>query len=170
MKKSLKVNALFLLLAAILTIGIYSCSEDTVTPTPNTPPVGTMSGTITFYDTNRIYTGGYYDVSVYTSWPPSGPPAGSDTIALTKNNNIYTGTYTIEGLTSGASYFTVAAWIKVPYGPGSVYMSGMRGCDTSASCFFSPSGPKQDTLPSNQGLNNLNFNADLDTAKMQVRF
>jgi hypothetical protein len=160
-----------MILAAAAFIFIYSCGDDEIVNNNNTnnPPAGTMSGTITFYDTNRVYSdSGYYDVSVYSSWPPQGPPSGSDSITLTKNNNIYTGAFSIAGLTSGANYVTVAAWIKFPYGQGSVYVSGMRGCDTNAACFFA--NPQRDTLPSDMGLDNINFNADLDTANMQVRF
>jgi hypothetical protein len=169
MKKSLKTNLIFFALTAAAAVFMYACGDDNIiTNTPNTPAVGTMSGTITFFDTNRVYSGGNYDVSVYSSWPPTGPPAGSSAVTLTKNGNVYTGTYSIPGLTSGANYVTVAAWIKTPYGPGAVYVSGLRGCDTNAACFFA--NPTRDTLPSSQGLENLNFNADLDTSKMQVRF
>lgn len=170
MKKSIKTNVFLFILTAITVIFLYSCSEDTVSPNnPNNPPAGTMSGTITFYDTNRIYSGGYYDVSVYATWPPQGAPSGSSAVTFTKiGDSVYTGTFTITGLTSGGNYVTVAAWIKTPYAPGSVHVAGVRGCDTNAACFFA--NPQRDTLPTNMGLENINFNADLDTANMQVRF
>ncbi len=170
MKKSINANILFLVCAVLITVFIIACSENTTTNTqnPGTPEAGTMSGTITFYDTNRVYSSnGYYDLSAYSSWPPTGAPNGSDTIKLTKNGNQYIGTFKVKGLTGGGSYVLVAAWIKTPYGPGSVYVQGVRGCDTNRTCYFV--NPKRDTLPTNQGLENLNFNAALDTTS-KVRF
>jgi len=156
-------------IVAFVGILINSCGSDTVTtPTTTTVPAGTMKGTITFVDTNRQYTNGYYDVSVYPSWPPAGPPSGSDTVLLTKNGNVYTGTYEITGLSAGA-YVTTCAWIKTPYGPGSVYLLGMRGCDTnhSPSCWGNPT---RDTLTSSVGLGDLNFLSWIDTTKKIAQF
>ncbi|MCC6866604.1 MAG: hypothetical protein IT280_10645 [Ignavibacteria bacterium] len=113
MNKILKYTSLFAFVA-IIGILINSCGNDNVTNNTNVP-AGTIRGTITFVDTNRVYNNGYYDVSVYSSWPPAGPPSGSDTITLVKNGNTYTGTYEITGLSAG-SYVTTSAFIRTPYG------------------------------------------------------
>jgi len=167
MKTALKSNLFFLALAVTATILIYSCGTDTVTNTTTTPDAGTISGTITFVDTTRVYNNGYYDISAYSSWPPAGPPSASDTIKITKNNNVYNGTYKIKGLTGGASYVLAAAWIKTPYGPGSVYVLGLKGCDTVETCYNNPTPV---VLPSSQGLADVNFKAFIDTSKTHVKF
>jgi hypothetical protein len=171
MKKTLLKH--FMLFAFVASLGILmnSCGEDTVTPNnPSVPEAGTMSGTITFVDTNKLDSNGYYDVSVYTSWPPSGPPSASDTVTITKNGDTYTGTFQVKGLTSGAAYVTTCAWIKTPYAPGSVYLLGVRGCDTShdPSCWLM--NPKYDTLPSSQGLNSIDFKSWIDTTNKLYNF
>jgi hypothetical protein len=169
MNTSFRTHSILFALIAVIAVFIYSCGEDTVTPINNVPPVGTLSGTITFYDTNRVYDdSNYYDLSAYSSWPPAGPPSASSIINLSKTNNVYTGTYQLTGLPDSGSFYVVAAWIKFPYGPGSVYVSGMYNCDTNVVCMFT--NPTPAILPGNQGLNNINFNADLDTANMQLRF
>ena len=169
MKNSVKLNGIVLFIALITTILIYNCGSDTVTNTPNTPAAGTMSGTITFVDTNKVDTNGYYDVSVYTSWPPTAQPPGSDTIKFTRTNGVYTGTYSIKGLTSGGIYYTVASYIHLPYGTGSVYVLGLRGCDNNEACYMT-AGVKSDTLPSNQGLAGIDFKAFLNPNSSHVRF
>lgn len=174
----MKTNLFFLLLAATVTLIIYSCGSDTITNTTTTtvscfsdtltPGSGQIRGTVTFFDTNRVYGGGYYDVSVYTAWPPTGPPSGSDTMEIIKNGSQYTGCFQIKGLTPGGSYVTVASWIKVPYGPGSVYVLGARGCDTVTSCIFAT--PRRDTLPATTGLKDINFGAFIDSTKARAKF
>jgi hypothetical protein len=177
LNKSLKNHLFLFIFVALIGIFLNACSDDAVTPTTpattfdcftdtNLPGSGKIRGTIDFYDTNRIYTGGYYDVSAYSSWPPMGPPSASATVSLNKVNNAYKGCYELTGLNSGV-YVIVAAWIKTPYAPGSVYVSGIHGCDTNTACFFV--NPTRDTLTSS-GLKNINFKADLDTSKMQMRF
>ncbi len=170
MKKTLLKHLTLFTIVAFVGILINSCGSDPVTNNPSVPDAGTMSGTITFVDTNRIYSGGYYDVSVYSSWPPAGPPSGSDTVEFTKNGNVYTGKFKIVGLTSGANYVTTCAWIKTPYAPGSVYLLGLRGCDTNHSPSCWAVSPKKDTLPSTQGLDNINFISWIDTTKKISQF
>lgn len=167
MKKTFLKHLGLFVIVAFVGILINSCGDDTVV-TPTTVPAGTISGTITFVDTTRQYTDGYYDVSVYASWPPSGPPSGSDTLTLTKNGDVYTGTYQISGLSAG-SYVTTCAWIKTPYAPGSVYLLGVRGCDTnrSPSCWGNPA---KDSLPSDRGLNDINFKSWIDTTNKIFQF
>ncbi len=168
MKTTLLKHLMLFAFVAFVGILINSCGEDTVVTTATTVPAGTMKGTITFVDTNRVYNVGYYDVSVYASWPPMGPPSGSDTVSLTKTGNVYTGTYEINGLSSG-SYVTTCAFIKTPYGPGSVYLLGVRGCDTNHSpiCWGNPA---KDSLSPNVGLENLNFLSWIDTTKKISQF
>lgn len=171
MKKTFLRHFAIFALVAFVGILINSCGSDTVTNNNNnnTVPAGTMKGTITFVDTNRVYgDSGYYDVSVYSSWPPSGPPSGSSNVTFTKNGNVYTGTYEITGLSAG-SYVTTCAYIKLPYGPGSVYLLGMRNCDTnsSPSCWGNPT---KDSLHSDVGLGDLNFMSWIDTTKKIAQF
>jgi hypothetical protein len=168
MKTTLLKHLMVFTFVALVGILINSCGDDTVV-TPTTVPAGTMKGTITFVDTNRVYDdSSYYDVSVYPTWPPAGPPSGSDIVTLTKTGDVYTGTYEITGLSAGA-YVTTCAYIKVPYGPGSVYLLGMRGCDTNHSpvCWGNPT---RDTLSSTVGLENLNFLSWIDTTKKIAQF
>lgn len=163
----LKHLGLFVIVAFV-GILINSCGDDTVV-TPTTVPAGTIRGTITFVDTNRVYDdSSYYDVSVYASWPPTSGPSGSDVGTLTKSGDVYTGTYEITGLSPGA-YVTTSAFVKIPYGPGSVYLLGVRGCDTNSSpvCWGNPS---RDTLKSDVGLENINFLSWIDTTKKIAQF
>ncbi len=180
MNTSFRTHTILFALVVVIAVFIYSCGEDTVTPPPtanfncftdtNTPAAGIINGTISFYDTNRVYPGlnGYYDVSAYTSWPPAGPPSASDSIDLNKVNDVYKGCYQLNNLPPSGTFYIVAAFIKLPYAQGSVFVSGMYGCDTNAICIFT--NPGTVILNGSAGAKNINFNADLDTANMQIRF
>jgi len=171
-RNTFKTNLFFFILAVSLTFAIYSCSNDTVTNTITQPDAGTISGTLTFVDTNKVQCSscGYYDIAAYASWPPAGPPSADDTLKITKNGTVYTGTYKIKGLTGGQSYILAASYIRTPYGPGSVSLLAVHGCDTShaMSCWFN--NPKRDTIPSSQGLANINFLSWIDTTKRIYHF
>lgn len=170
MKNSFKLNGFLLILAIVATILIYDCGSDSVTTPTAGPDPGTISGTVTFTDTNKVQcsTCGYYDIAAFSSWPPTGPPSSYDTLKLTKANNVYTATYKMIGLTGGGSYVIVAAYTKLPYAAGSNFILGIHGCDNNESCYLT--NPKHDTIPSAQGLANINFNAFCDTASSHVKF
>ncbi len=165
MKKSVKLNGFLLVIFTVATILIYNCGSDTTTNSTTGPAAGTISGTITFADTNRVQCAlcGYYSISAFATWPPVGPPNGTDSLKLTKSNNTYSATYNIVGLTGGGNYVLVTAYTKLPYSDSTNYILGIHGCDTSSSCWFS--SPKRDTIPSAQGLANINFLSWADTAK-----
>jgi hypothetical protein len=162
MKKSLKTNALFLALALLITLFIYSCSEDTTTSTPTGPANNTINGKVNFIGSAPFTAGGYYFIAAYSTWFPTGPPAAGDTLVPVLNNGKYEASYQLAGVNDG-QYVVTAAWIQLPYGPGSVYGLGIYGCDTP----FTPiciANPPRVTISNNAGVENINFNSVFDTS------
>lgn len=145
---------------------MYSCGSDTVTNTTTTPDANTISGTITFTDTTNISSGGFYNVSAFTSWYPTGQPSSSDTLHPVKSGNVYTATYKLKGLNNGY-YFLAAAWTKIPYQMGGNYVTGLHGCDTSHSFSCRPDSL---TISNNAGLTGINFLSVMDTNKAIIKF
>jgi hypothetical protein len=145
-----------ILFVLVLVFSIYSCDSATVTPSPE---ANTISGTVTFADTNFTFTGGYYDVAAFNSWPPSGAPTGDDSVTITKNGNVYTASYKIKGLANG-SYVLAMGWRPIAGGQSPVM--GLYGCDTSHnfSCV-----PTSVSITHNTGVENINFICWADTSK-----
>ncbi|HWA05826.1 MAG TPA: hypothetical protein VG961_04700, partial [Ignavibacteria bacterium] len=137
--------------------------------TPNTVPAGTISGTVTFTDTNLVNSGGYYYIAAYASWPPTGNPTSGDTLIPVLNSGTYTASYTISGLPDTGNFVVTSAWLKVPYVPGAgIYGLGFYGCEPpSPSCVGNPS---RVTLSSGVGQENINFKSNMDTASYLYKF
>ncbi len=170
MNKSLKNHLFLLAFVALMGVLINACGEDTVTPvTPTTPPAGSISGSLTFIDTNIVSAGGYYYIAAYATWPPTGNPTGGDTLIPVRSGGNYTASYTISGLPETGDYVVTSAWLKVPYVPGSgIYGLGFYNCDPpSSSCVGNPT---KVTLTAGVGQANINFKSKLDTTSALYKF
>lgn len=163
MKTSFRTHAILFVLTVIVAVFIYSCGEDTVTPTNNGPY--SISGTISFVDTTRVYTGGGYNISAFTSWPPAGQPSAIGILNPVFSGGRYTATYSMTGLPNGY-YFLATAWTKEPYVTGGNYVLGTYGCDTNSIFTCSP-----DSVVVNGGnVSNINSYSYIDTSKKLIRF
>lgn len=165
MNKSVKNHLFLFMFIALVTVFINACSDDTVTPTTTNPPAGTISGNITFIDTNSVPGGGYYYIAAYGTWPPTGNPTGGDTIIPVSGS----ASYSITGLPETGDYVVTTAWLKVPYVPGQgIYGLGFYNCDPpSASCVGNPT---KVTLTAGVGQQNINFKSKLDTTNALYKF
>lgn len=136
-----------ILFVLILVFTIYSCDSATVSPSPE---ANSISGKITFVDTNFTFTGGYYDVAAFATWPPTGPPSGDDSLIIVKNGNTYTANYKIQGLTDG-NFVIAVGWRST--GPSPVL--GVYGCDTAhTTCILTPSSV---AITNSMGVENIDF-------------
>ncbi len=145
-----------------------SCSDDDTVPvTPSGPEANSISGTITFADTNFVTTGGYYDISAFNAWFPMSSPTGNDSLIIRKVGNKYQADYKIRNLPNG-SYFLTSAWIELPYIPGtSVNGLGTNGCDTSSVFTCRPDSV---VISNNAGVENIDFISWADTTKRLYQF
>ncbi|MCI0449165.1 MAG: hypothetical protein L0Y79_05170 [Chlorobi bacterium] len=167
MKKSLKTNALFFTAALLITLFIYSCSEDTTTNTGGSSTY-TISGTITFADTLKVDSGGSYNISAFNSWFPTGQPNSFSILNPVKVGNVYTASYTLSGLSNGY-YFLASAWTIEPYTPGGNYVLGSYGCDTNG--FVPPANCRPDSVViSGSNVTGINFYSYIDTNKSLINF
>lgn len=161
MDKSFYKNLSKILFIAVLVFSIYSCDSTTVTPTTE---ANTISGTITFADTNFITSGGVYDIGAFSnpSTPPTywfGPPTAYDTLVITNNNGVYSANYKLTGVPDGN--FVIAVGFRKDTGGQSPIM-GVYGCDTAhTSCFLDP---QRVTITNNAGVSGINFISWADTA------
>ncbi len=168
MKKTIKTNILFLVLAVLTTAILYSCKDDTVTQTGGSggPEANSINGRITFADTNFLFTGGYYDVAAFPSspWPPIGAPSGDDSLIINNVGSVYQADYKIKGLNNG-SYIIAVGWRPIIGGQSPVL--GIYGCDTAHAstnpgCIFSPT---QVAITNNAGVENINILSWADTTQ-----
>ncbi len=163
MKTTLLKHLMLFAFVAFVGILINSCGSDTVvTPTATT---FSISGTVTFVDTTRVYSGGSYNVSCFTTWPPAGAPSGTAIMTPVLLGGVYTATYSISGLSNG-KYFLASAWTKEPYVTGGNYVLGTKGCDTSSifTCM-----PDSNTV-SGSNVTGIDFKSFIDTANALVNF
>lgn len=166
----LKNNIAIFLFIALVAVFFNSCGDDTTTtPNPTNPPAGTISGKVTFIDTNLVTGSGYYYIAAYATWPPTGNPTGGDTLIPVSSSGSYTASYTISGLPETGDYVVTSAWLKVPYVPGAgIYGLGFYGCEPpSPSCVGNPT---KVTLSAGVGQQNINFNSKLDTTNALYKF
>lgn len=125
MKKKVILNLFTIGFIAMLLVFAYNCNSDS----PITVQVNTITGTITFVDSNfGSSTVGYYDIAAFTSWPPTGPPSADDSLVITKVGNEWHGTYSMEGVNNGR-YFIAVGWRRITGGASPVM--GIYGCDTA---------------------------------------
>lgn len=162
------INAFIIVM---LFMAAYSCSDsDSGSNNPNTPTgpeANSISGTITFADTNFATSGGYYDISAFpsTGWPPMAGPTQNDSLVITKVGNTYQANYKLSNLPDG-NYVLTTAWIRLPYNPANSTIGlGTYGCDTSRSfsCIFGAPGTV--AITNNRGVENINFLSWADTLK-----
>ena len=164
MKTSLIKHLAFFAIVAFIGIMVNSCGEDTVTN--NTAPTTfSINGTVTFVDTTRVYTGGSYNVSCFTTWPPAGAPSGIAIMTPVLSGGVYTATYSITGLSNG-KYFLASAWTKEPYVTGGNYVLGTKGCDTNSIFICMPDS----IAVSGSNVTTVDFKSFIDTSNALVNF
>lgn len=165
MKKNFLLNSLFVLCAAALITIAYSCKSDDVVAIV-LPDANTISGTITFADTNiGASTSGYYDVAVFPTWPPAGAPTANDSLRLTKVGGKYVATYKIKGLPNDGTFALAIGWRRISGGASPVM--GIYGCDTAhytspTSC---PGNPSRITITGGAGVTGKDVLSWADTTK-----
>ena len=153
------------ILTAFLLAILYACSDDGVNnpPPPSGPEPNTISGKINFLDSGIVSSGGYYSILAFTDWPPTSQYSALDSLIITPNP--YQANYKLKGLNNG-TYYVVIAWTKIPYGPGSNYILGLYNCNPpSLTC-----SPTPVNIQNNQGVDNINPVAYLDTARKIISF
>ncbi|MCB0723037.1 MAG: hypothetical protein KDC42_12130 [Ignavibacteriae bacterium] len=165
MEKNLLQRFSVVLFILAIVFSVYSCDEgDTIIITPAN---NTISGKITFVDTNRITSGGYYDIGVFPnpSNPPTywfGPPTVNDTLELIFVNGKYEAFYSLSGVPDGD--YVVAVGFRKDTGGQSPIM-GVYGCDTAravwgSTCFLDP---QRISIVNNAGVTDVNFLSWADT-------
>jgi hypothetical protein len=167
MKNTFYLKISKILAAVFIMFSIYSCSDDDTTPiVPIGPAANTISGTITFVDTNFITSGGFYDIGVFPnpSNPPTywfGPPSSNDTLRYVKVGNVYQAPYVLKGVSNG-SYVVAVGFRKTSGGQSPIL--GVYGCDTIraqySTCFLNP---QRITISNDQGVEGVNFKSWADT-------
>ncbi len=161
MKKTIKINLFFILLAALVTLFIYSCNNSTTTPT--TPTSFSLGGTVNFLDNNRVSSGGYYNISVFTSWPPTGAPTAYDTLTIIPPPP-FSSTFTFNSLNNG-TYYLAVAWTRTPYVTGGNYVLGLYKCNPpTSSCQASG------ITINGANITNISVQSYLDTAHAIFKF
>jgi hypothetical protein len=171
----------FVLFSGVVSLIFYfvSCSNDSTTVITPTVDANSINGTISFVDTTNILTdttAGYYSVSAYANWPPAASPTSTVKIVPVKSGTKYSANYKFTGMANG-SYAITAAYIKIPYVPGSSVLglglyNSTAGCDDTshlAGCIYSTSIPKA-TITSNAGVSGINFKSFADTTKKIYKF
>jgi len=168
-----------IILSIILTISFstFGCKSDSTNPVTSTPfDANSINGTITFVDSLFISdtTHGYYSIDAYSSWPPTGMPSAIAKIIPSKNSN---GKYTanFKLIVSGnGSYTLTTAFIKTPYGQGSVLGLGMydvtSGNDTTHNSGTIFGSHTKAVITSGAGIGNINFNSWIDTTNKIYNF
>ncbi|HCA42693.1 MAG TPA: hypothetical protein DEP28_05510 [Bacteroidetes bacterium] len=167
MKNSLTLYALIMMFFTIISINGCSNKDNPVTPVG--PENNTISGEITFVDTNFITTGGKYNISAFPnpSVPPTywfGPPTSFDTLVIFKESGVYKARYTLKSVSNGS--YVVAVGFRKDTGGQSPIM-GVYGCDTARSsngsmCFLNPT---RVNITDNAGVTGINFLSWADTTK-----
>ncbi len=128
----------------------------------NGPMPNSISGTVTFADTNFVPLPSYYRVGAFVEWPPF-TPVNSDSLAITHIGNIYRANYTITGLMTGD--YRIAVYPEVGSLSG-VEILGIYGCDTARAEFSNcPLSPVTVPIINNWGVEDINFLSWADTTK-----
>jgi len=173
LKRLLANGAIFsviILIAALLN----SCSTDSTTNSNETFDANSINGTITFVDNAYLSdtSSGYYSVSAFATWPPTGNATATAKIVPVLANGKYTASFKII-VASDGSYTITSSYIKLPYTPGSVYGLGMYdvpGNDTTHNVGIIMGSHPKAVITSGAGIGNINFNSWIDTAKKIYKF
>lgn len=125
------------------------------------PEPNSITGTITFVETNFLPPPEYYKVGAFEDWPPSSVPLRYDSLNITQIGNLYKADYKISRLPLGIFYVAV-----YPEMGNEIKVLGIYGCDTVhvnySSCPLSPLGVE---IIYNWGVENVNFLSWADTTK-----
>jgi hypothetical protein len=158
MKRAFSFAAL--MVACLLTLGLISACDDDDDPTGPAATTGSISGTVTFLGTWPA--SGNVQVSVYSSYPPMGPPDGfTDPIPAGASYN-----FKIEGLDPGNYAAVVVGW-RDPAMPASAVCNGIYWVNpdsvgVAANCVPEPPGPMGVTVQVGKDQSGVNITADLD--------
>lgn len=127
------------------------------------PPPNSISGRISFVDTNFSHGAIEYRLGLYITWPPVGPPGMSDTLYIQRNANGYYANYRYTNLINGNYYITCYATTSVFQTPP---ILGIYGCDTVHLQYSNcPNSPLHVKIENNIGKDNINFLSWADTLK-----
>lgn len=133
--------------------------------TLNGPEPNSVSGTITFVDSNFTLFS-YYGASAYSQsvWPPSGnSPIKFDSLSVQKIGNIYTAEYKINRLPNGIYYICNGTFNRSAFS-GDIF--GTFGCDTARIKYSNCAvNPQQVVIENNSGLTGINFKSWADSTK-----
>ncbi len=132
------------------------------------PEPNSISGTITFADTNFVHPPFYYISCVYTTlnWPPAFfVPDGIDSLVIQHSGGVYTASYKIRHLTNGTYYIAASTTDRNTPNNNNIY--GTYGCDTArtkfSGCAFTP---VKVTISGNNGVTGINFLSWADSTKV----
>lgn len=127
------------------------------------PMQNTISGRITFVDSNFVSLPYYYEVGAFDSWPPFNPPPYSDSLIITLIGNQYIADYEITRAPSNIYYVAVYTVVQLPF---EMKILGIYGCDTVhvsySNCPLNPTGVE---IIQNWGVENINFLSWADTTQ-----
>jgi len=126
------------------------------------PIPSSISGRVTFADTNFFEPQAYYVVGAYSSWSQFNfYPDKYDQIVIQQQGNTYYADYQITDL-ENISYRIAAGVLEV----NSNYILGIYGCDTVHLNFSNcPVNPDSVTIQNYYGIDNINFLSWADTTK-----
>lgn len=131
--------------------------------TINGPEANTIKGTITFADTNFMFSFGFYVASAYSSWPPPVQPVSEDSVHIIKVGNVYQAAYRLPRLGNGN--YVVAVNLSNYISPVNI-IEGIYGCDTVHLNYSQcPLNPARVTITNNFGAENINFLSWADTTQ-----
>lgn len=127
------------------------------------PQPNSISGTITFVDTNFVHYPQHYILLVTSTWPPISVTSQSDSLSIVKNGGVYQAAYIVTRLYNGNYYLSVITQgSEVP----TLSVMGIYGCDTVHVNYSScPNNPSTVQITENHGLANINFLSWADTSK-----
>jgi hypothetical protein len=129
MKKIYSHIAIFFFLLSFL---LPSCGN----PLDFNRPGDKLTGYVTHINMNLI-SGGYYSISVYSADstnPFNRIPVRTDSLNLTRRDNLYETFYDMSGVSNG-NYYIAATWSRYPRVPNEIpIVLGKYGCDTSCTC------------------------------------
>jgi hypothetical protein len=164
--------AFTVVLVSMLTIA-YSCSKDN-TVSPNYDQLS-VSGRVSFVDTVGFYkftdtSKGYYDISAFAKWPPTGPASANARLVLKMVSGKMVADYQLT-VPNNAFYTITTSYIKLPYSGGSVYGLGKYGCDTTHNpgVIYDTTNARV-SVSGTMGIGNINFLSWIDTTNKIYRF
>ena len=129
------------------------------------PEPNSISGTVTFADSNFIPPPAFYYAAAYTpgTWPPPNNFTAMDSVIIHRNGNTFTADYKIRHLINGSYIICLQASGLLNFnGP----IEGIYGCDTAHVQYSGcPKNPNSVLITNDAGLQNINFISWADTSK-----